>query len=444
MDFLRTLAASILCLTFVGWFLDRLRLPKSRGLPLPPGPKGYPIVGNLFDLPTHKAWLTFDCMFKTYGDMVYLNILGQSFLILGNPKVIGDLFELRSKIYSDRICSLMLFEFMGWDYNFALLPYSSGWRDRRRAFQNLFHQNKVDRYIPAQLKSIRTFVRNLMDSPDELNTWIHSSTSLSIMEIIYGLKTELGDQFVDNATKAINSLNEAAIPGKYLVDFFPMMKYIPNWFPGAGWKRLARYWRDINSDMRLKPFNFVKNQMEQGNVTPSICRTFIEDLPDSASPDRTMKEDIAIDVCAVSLLGAAESSLSVARAFFMAMVLYPEVQKKAQAELDRVLDGRLPEPDNDSSLPYIHAMVKETLRWQPVTPLALPHMATDADEYNGYYIPKGTLVIGNGWTLMHDPEVYKDPEDYNPDRFLKDGKLDDSVRDPSHQENENPTFVQLK
>ncbi|KAF7760418.1 hypothetical protein Agabi119p4_11094 [Agaricus bisporus var. burnettii] len=206
-----------------------------------------------------------------------------------------------------------------------------------------------------------------------------------------------------------------------------MIKYIPNWFPGAGWKRLARYWRDINSDVRLKPFNFIRNQMEQGNVTPSICRTFIEDLPDSASPDQTMKEDIAVDVCAVSLLGAAESSLSVARAFFMAMVLYPEVQKKAQAELDRVLDGRLPEPDDDSSLPYVNAMVKETLRWQPVTPLALPHMATDADEYNGYYIPKGTLVIGNGWTLMHDPEVYKDPEDYNLDRFLKDGHFADAI-----------------
>ncbi|XP_006456159.1 hypothetical protein AGABI2DRAFT_45037, partial [Agaricus bisporus var. bisporus H97] len=98
----------------------------------PPGPKGYPVVGNLFDLPTHKAWLAFDRMFKTYGDMIYLNVLGQSFLILGNPKVIGDLFELRSKNYSDRIRSLMLFEFMGWDYNLALLPYGSGWRDRRR------------------------------------------------------------------------------------------------------------------------------------------------------------------------------------------------------------------------------------------------------------------------------------------------------------------------
>jgi cytochrome P450 len=55
----------------------------------------------------------------------------------------------------------------------------------------------------------------------------------------------------------------------------------------------------------------------------------------------------------------------------MAMFLYPEAQKKGQAELDRVLNGRLPEPDDSSSLPYINAMVKETLRWQLVAPLCM-------------------------------------------------------------------------
>ncbi|EKM77725.1 hypothetical protein AGABI1DRAFT_61296 [Agaricus bisporus var. burnettii JB137-S8] len=265
-----------------------------------------------------------------------------------------------------------------------------------------------------------------MKSPDEFNEWIQFSTSSSIMEIMYGLEITSGDPYVDNAKKALDGFNEVAVPGKFWVDMFPVMKYIPSWFPGAGWKRLAHYWRDINRDVRLKPYNFVKDQMEQGNRIPSICRTMIDDLPDSDSPDRTVKEDIAIDVCAVSFLG----DLSAARVFFMAMVLYPEVQRKAQAKVDRVLDGRLPELADCSSLPYVNAMVKETLRWQPVSPMSIPHATTDADKYNGYYIPKGTIVIGNAWTLMHDPEVYKDPEDYIPDCFLKDGELDSSVRDP--------------
>ncbi|KAL9712316.1 hypothetical protein Ac2012v2_003552 [Leucoagaricus gongylophorus] len=115
----------------------------------------------------------------------------------------------------------------------------------------------------------------------------------------------------------------------------------------------------------------------------------------------------------------------------MAMALYPQAQKKAQEELDRVIGNRLPEFNDRPNLPYINAMVKESLRWQLVTPLAVAHMATEADEYNGYYIPKGTTIFGNSWSILHDTEAYKDPFVYNPDRFLKDGKDDPAVRDPT-------------
>ena len=98
------------------------------------------------------------------------------------------------------------------------------------------------------------------------------------------------------------------------------------------------------------------------------------------------------------------------------MVLYPEVQKKIQAEIDAVVGpNRLPDFQDRHSLPYINASLKELLRWHLVLPLGglssiimatpiltssegVPHMATNDDEYNGYYIPKGTVVIGNGWS----------------------------------------------
>ncbi|KAF5359385.1 hypothetical protein D9756_003620 [Leucocoprinus leucothites] len=157
----------------------------------------------------------------------------------------------------------------------------------------------------------------------------------------------------------------------------------------------------------------------------------IENLSDRVSPEREAAEEASRSACAAGFAGGSDTTVSTVHSFFLAMCLYPEVQKKAQTELDMVLGGRLPEFNDKESLPYITAMVKESLRWQQVAPLGVPHMATEADEYNGYYIPKGTIVIGNAWTILHDPEVYSHPFEYKPDRFLtKEGKLNTRVPDP--------------
>lgn len=82
----------------------------------------------------------------------------------------------------------------------------------------------------------------------------------------------------------------------------------------------------------------------------------------------------------------------------MAMMLYPEVQRKAQEEIDRVIGiGRLPGPADREKLPYVEAVVKETLRWHPVAPMGLPHASTEDDVYQGYFIPKNSLLFANVW-----------------------------------------------
>ena len=98
------------------------------------------------------------------------------------------------------------------------------------------------------------------------------------------------------------------------------------------------------------------------------------------------------------------------------MALYPEVQKKAQAEIDAIVGpNRLPDFHDRPSLPYINAVLKESSRWNLVLPLGrpfviiiitiltssegTPHMSTSDDEYNGFYIPKGTIMIGNAWLV---------------------------------------------
>jgi len=101
------------------------------------------------------------------------------------------------------------------------------------------------------------------------------------------------------------------------------------------------------------------------------------------------------------------------------MALYPECRKRAQAELDAVIGlGRLPDFSDRPSLPYLDAVLKETLRWHPVLPTALPHATIAEDVYKGYRIPAGSIVIPNIWSIMHDPRLYPEPGEFKPERFL--------------------------
>lgn len=109
------------------------------------------------------------------------------------------------------------------------------------------------------------------------------------------------------------------------------------------------------------------------------------------------EDDLAAYTCGVLQEAGADTSSSSVLAFIQAMVLHPEVQKKGQEEVDRAFGDKLPTLKDAMSLPYIHACVKESLRWLPAVPLALPHCAIKDDEYMGYKIPRGATVTLNTW-----------------------------------------------
>ncbi|KAG8930433.1 hypothetical protein FRC01_002765 [Tulasnella sp. 417] len=115
-----------------------------------------------------------------------------------------------------------------------------------------------------------------------------------------------------------------------------------------------------------------------------------------------------------------ETTEATMQSFVLAMILFPSIQKKAQAEIDRVIGPRrLPTFKDQSDLPYLHAVILETLRWNPVLSNGLPHVSRKDDVYDGYFIPKGTSVIANAWGFSRNPKYYSNPSVFDPDRYLK-------------------------
>ena len=171
------------------------------------------------------------------------------------------------------------------------------------------------------------------------------------------------------------------------------MRYLPGWLPGTGFKQTAR---DMARQLQLtteQPYEFVKQQMREKKHKTSFLSQALENIGSDTEMERIHKWSASS-----MYLGGADTTVSSLMTFFLAMTIFPNVQKKAQEELDRVIGGsRLPNSNDKGKLPYIEAMLKETHRWHPVAPLALPHAATKEDVFHGYRIPKGALLLPNNW-----------------------------------------------
>jgi len=208
-----------------------------------------------------------------------------------------------------------------------------------------------------------------------------------------------------------------------------LVKYIPGWFPGAGFKRKAKLWGKGVHDSFEIPFEEVSKSFSKGKATPSFVTSWLSRLISGFNEDDKQKLLIRIkNVSGTSFLAAVETTTSTLLNFVFLMITHPDVQRKAQEELDEVVGrNRLPDPDDKESLPYMRALIKEVLRIYPILPFAIPHRLIADDVYNGMFIPKGTIVSPNVWAMSRDMRDYApDPEVFRPERYLEA-----NLRDPS-------------
>ncbi|KAG1849812.1 cytochrome P450 [Suillus tomentosus] len=120
-----------------------------------------------------------------------------------------------------------------------------------------------------------------------------------------------------------------------------------------------------------------------------------------------------------AVFGAYETTSSTLMIFVLAMVLYPDIERRAQAEIDSVIGrDRLPTFEDRASLPYVEAILRETFRWHPILPLGVPRATSSDDIYDGCFIPKRTTVMCNVWAISRDEKRYPDASRFMPERFL--------------------------
>ncbi|KAF5360606.1 hypothetical protein D9756_005151 [Leucocoprinus leucothites] len=418
----------IISLCVLVHFIYRNR--RRRLLPLPPGPSPWPIVKNTLTIPLINA----HGYYKELGSkLLYLEALGQPMLIINDIRIAQDLLEKRSALYSSRPAIPMLNDVVGIRMYFALMPYGDYWRAHRRMFQQHFAEKHLARNQGRAMEFIRKgLLANLLESPDNFDEHIRNCIGGLAVSITYGLPIQRKrDPLVRFSEETFAVSAATAAPGNFLVNVIPSLKHVPEWMPGAGFKQVAKKARADLLKLAEEPFEATVKMMEEG--TAPVC--FIAETLERHrhSPDYETQAIYAKQTAAMVFGAVSETTVAALNTFILGMLKRPDVLKKAQAEVDGTVGtNRLPEFSDIPRLRYLSAVVKETLRWNPVLPMGVPHHTSEEDVYMGYYIPKGCTVFANAYAMLHDDEIFPEPQEFKPERFIKGDRIREDLPDPEY------------
>ncbi|KIK54565.1 hypothetical protein GYMLUDRAFT_232002 [Collybiopsis luxurians FD-317 M1] len=406
----------LLIFAVAGLALLFLLKKRAQRLPLPPGPRGLPFIGNALSIPAERSWLTYHEWSKIFGDVVYVSALGQSIVVLNSAQAISDLLEHRGAVYSDRVKMVMAGELVGYGDYAVMMPNDARHREFRRLFSEVLNSRWVEELRPLQENKVRNLLKGLLERPDAFREHIPRYIASLVFEISHGHTVKDDDDpYIRLAHQIDSDFSELTVPGAFLVDLFPFLRYIPEW-TGVTFKKKARRFRQTLTEATDWPYQQVKSRIAAGNAGPSFTASLIERVRNEE--DEWNFKRISGMFYAASL----DTSVSSLESFILAMSVHPDKQRKAQAEIDRVVGSeRLPTFEDRPQLTYVESVIKEVYRWNPVAPIAVPHKysgETD-DEYRGWRIPKDSIVIGNSWAVMHNAELYPSPFQFYPERYLE-------------------------
>ncbi|KAJ3543083.1 hypothetical protein NM688_g5901 [Phlebia brevispora] len=334
-----------------------------RDAKLPPGPSGLPVLGNILQLPKGQEWITYRNWGKLYG---VLKVPGNLLFIISSHKIVTDLFEQRSALYSDRPHLVLADDIVGWGDSVVMGHYGERFRTNRRLMKIGLGPSAVRTYMSMLESSRATFLLQLEQRPEQYRQLFRNTAGSIGLQIAYGQEVRNDESLVSLTHEVMKIFDVVAMPGAWLVDTIPVLKYVPSWFPFAEFKRYGEYGRQVTMELLNKPYEDVKKRIASGSASASFTSVLLQDM----KTDETMENCIKWTATSI-LAGNSDTSTAALSYFVLAMTLYPEAQAKAQEELDRVIGcDRLPQVSDRPSLPYVDALMKEVLRWHPVVPLA--------------------------------------------------------------------------
>ncbi|XP_074657960.1 cytochrome P450 2J6-like [Tubulanus polymorphus] len=412
----------LLCavITLFAVFCGMRIMPRRSGpLNLPPGPIGYPLVGNLlsFTSPDELNERVRELKHEHNSNIVYMNMAGQGLIILYDMDAIQQAFQVQGDEFDSRPLSMFYMKLI----NYKGLIGSSGslWKEQRRfALRTLrdfgMGKSALGEKIAEETYHFISELEKHGRKPFQISLSIDVAISNVICALTFGRRFHYEDEKFRYLNKLVRD-NLTYLGRSTILNYAPFLQHVP--FDIFGFKQITQNIEEICEFFKLKVDEHKRN-FDENNVEDFIDAFLAEQ---KRGDGEGFTDQQLYYVIMDLFVAGSETSASTLRWAALLMTLHNDVQRKVQAELDDVVPrSRKPSMSDRPKLPYTMAVLHEIQRFASVVPFGLPHSNPYPTRLLGYDIPADTVLVASLTDVLQDPNVWKHPNDFNPENFLDD------------------------
>jgi len=416
------LAWFVLAIILVTVVVNRFSVSKN----LPPGPFPFPIIGNAHKLAADSRHVDLMAMEKQYGHVFRLYLGSQLVVVVSGANAVKEALVTRSAEFAGRP-KVYTGEVYSQGKAIALADYSRQWRLHRKITVSALKMYinevlKQGTVINDEFDLLVKRVQSRNGKPYDITNEIRLAVMNVICALVFGSRYELDDPEFSRFLEMTNGIAKMVASGS-VVDVFPWLRFFP--FKSIGTLKKCCKERDELVG-RIYQEHVEANRMQNPrDLTDALLKAKKEAEEEDSSIKGFLTDQHLIFTLTEVFMAGMETTASTLCWALLYLIHHPNIQDMLHQQLDDVIgEDRFADLGDKKSLPFLEATIAETLRISSLIPLSVPHKATVDAALQGYDIPKDTIVLVNLWSLHHDPDIWDDPNDFRPERFLdKDGNF---------------------
>eukprot|EP00058_Branchiostoma_floridae_P013205 XP_002598693.1 hypothetical protein BRAFLDRAFT_250482 [Branchiostoma floridae] len=381
---------------------------------LPPGPWGWPIVGNLYTLSKGNIHLTLSKWRKKYGAIVFFKIGTLGTVCLNDYDVIKEAYVRRSDMFGNRPTNLRIVNQLINQKGIIFAPLGPHWWEQRQfAVASLgFGSLRINERILEEAATMQAELLKTKGKPFNIRRMLQQASTNVVCYMVFGKRWDYTNQTFQNIMQSLDVVFRTS------VFFLPenVFPYVPGFLKRGDKVNVEKVLQLVRDEVKEH-----KETFNRDNIRDFID-SFLLEMQNQTDLDGSTFTERQLEMTVFDLFNAGTETVSTTMWWAcLLMILNPDVQNKVQEEIGQVLgrDSR-PSMAYRSQMPYTTATVAEIQRYGAVSPIGLPHAVPRDTEFYGYIIPKDTIVFAGQWSVHHDPELFPEPDMFDPERFLDD------------------------